>query len=345
MKGDRQAMERSSSTAFEDPCKHLSRALAACERACAGRCAATARACDQQRDRLRQCLEDSSKYKITAQQQNPPPPSPPPPPPTDHSIKTSRETLSSCKDRNGRAYHLQHDGSVRVEDVGVLPNKCLPPPPELPKLSTISCGSDHCIAVSIAGQCLSWATSVGGGRFGQLGWDKSSSRSRAHLDASETYVAKHVTLPHGTGRVASATAGDNHTAIVTESGGLWLCGSDRWTQLGQDRFWERGAVWLREPQECQTVRKEGVSIVKASCGADHTLALDAKGRVWAFGRGEHGQLFGSSKRPFTAPPQVSPPLLATPATDVFASSNCSCAYSHIHEAWTCIGRCSHVSLR
>ena len=49
-------------------------------------------------------------------------------------------------------------------------------------------------------------------------------------------------------------------------------------------------------------------MVSAACGSDHTLALDVEGRVWAFGRGEHGQCFGEHTRPFTAAPTVSAAL-------------------------------------
>lgn len=147
-------------------------------------------------------------------------------------------------------------------------------------------------------------------------------------------------IPEEAGSVASAAAGDAHSAIVTEGGGLWLCGSDRWTQLGLEKFWSKGHVWQRTPQLCGSLRERGVHVVSAACGSDHTLALDDGGRVWAFGRGEHGQLFEGS-RPFTSPPQVSAALSSSGdgAGGILAFGNCSCA-RRVEGLWKCIGSCN-----
>ena len=117
-----------------------------------------------------------------------------------------------------------------------------------------------------------------------------------------------------TGRVVRAAAGDNHSAFVDEAGGLWLCGVDRWTQLGQDLLWTKGASWQRTPKAVPSLRGKA-SIVEAACGSDHTVALDSAGKVWAFGRGEHGQARVLSRLQSTARqlPDVSiyaAPLLA-----------------------------------
>lgn len=158
-------------------------------------------------------------------------------------------------------------------------------------------------------------------------------------------------MPAAADRVVHASAGDAHTALVDASGALWLCGSDRWLQLGQEQLWAKGTVWKRTPVPVASVR--AVRMVQAACGADHTIALDDSGRVWAFGRGEHGQLFGAAKRPFTSPPSVSPALsspshatgeaaASTPVAHVTAAGNCSCVYSGAGELLRCVGRCKDV---
>ena len=231
-------------------------------------------------------------------------------------------------DANHRKYSLGSEGVVHIDDSEckrALPAMKLPPLHAAP-----SCGASHCIAVTRTFQAVSWATSAAGSRFGQLGWGDAKTRP---------YDVGQVVMSEAAGCLASVAAGDAHTALVTESGGLWLCGSDRWTQLGQEQFWSKGHVWQRKPQPCAALRQRGVQVVAAACGADHTLGLDTLGRVWAFGRGEHGQLFEAS-RPFTSPPEVSTALRG--AKSLFASGNCSCARFGDSDEWTCIGSCASV---
>ena len=100
---------------------------------------------------------------------------------------------------------------------------------------------------------------------------------------------------------------------------------------------------------------DGRLVTDVACGADHTVALDAQHNVWAWGRGEHGQLFGAANRPFTAPPTISKALSGTAggeggggsggaaiaawiATAVEARGNCSCAVGRDGTRW-CVGKC------
>ena len=168
-------------------CASLRRALAACERAVAGRCAESARACDRVRRELKLC---ESRLP-----QPPPPPSPPPPLPT-----------AVVMDSNGRAYIRACDGSIQCDDsaVGLAP---LPPPPHLPPLSSLSCGVAHCVAIAkTLNEAYSWATAPVGNRFGQLG---SSDKPQAQYHVRPQRVA----LPLDVRRIVGASAGDAHTCL------------------------------------------------------------------------------------------------------------------------------------
>ena len=110
-----------------------------------------------------------------------------------------------------------------------------------------------------------------------------------------------------------------------------------------------GAVWQRTPK--QVSKLAGVSLVDAACGGDHTLALDASGQVWAFGRCEHGQCFGAASRPFTAAPTISQALTSGSAAAsggavrrVLARGHCSCALGEGEQVLRCIGRCQDWAL-
>lgn len=261
-----------------------------------------------------------------------------PPPP----VQVRRVT-----DSNGRAYHLTTDGTVSVSDAGA--KKALPPiEPALPKLDALSCGASHCVAVARAlGRAYSWATDATGNRFGQLGI--------ASAERAVPYALRHVAMPEGPGRVVvGVAAGDCHSAFVTEAGELYVCGSDRWLQLGQPVLWSQGKVWQREPTIVPKLGEE-TRVVSAACGSDHTLALDVEGRVWAFGRGEHGQCFGEHTRPFTAAPTVSAALsnlhageskgeskhhhIRNRVAGIFARGNCSCITDEMGSLVRCIGQC------
>jgi hypothetical protein len=299
-------------------CATIRRALGACERAVAGRCPESSRACDKKRAQLREC---ESQPQLTP-------------------VDTSGAVGSSTSDRNGRRYIWMSNGECTIDDSGA--SHGLAPMSNLPRLKgPPSCGQSHCVAVDRAlGVALTWATSGGAARFGQLGWPAAQKESS---EATPPYEARRVAMPPQAAPVTSAAAGDNHTALVDGAGGLWLCGSDRWTQLGQEQFWSKGHIWSRQPRRVRALEQQGAHVRSAALGADHTLALDSEGRVWAFGRGEHGQLFGASRRPFTAAPQPSAPLSCAGsggAREVWADGNCSCALAQrAGLAWTCIGHC------
>ena len=257
---------------------------------------------------------------------------------------------SHSLDRNGRRYTVcRADGRVMIDDVNAT--RPLPPPPDLPPLSAPpSCGLDHCVAVEKSlGAAISWATSKAAARFGQLGWPAGDAPTRSGDESVPLYTPRRIVLPSRPDeKIVDATAGDAHTGLVDASGGLWLCGSDRWTQLGQDRFWAKGHIWQREPRQVPSLAQNNVRVKATALGADHSLALDEDGRVWAFGYGQHGQLFGESRRPFTSAPAVSAALSSTPSggdgvTKIWARGNCSCALGRAAGlGWKCIGRCENV---
>lgn len=246
--------------------------------------------------------------------------------------------MARAVDANGRGYVMQPDGSVQCDDSNVASQ--LPPPPVLPRLrAPPACGASHCIGIARdLAVVVSWATSPDGNRFGQLGCGTVDRRCN-------TYEMRSVALPTASGRIVAAAVGDAHSAFVSDQGELLVCGSDRWLQLGQDLLWAKGAVWQRSPQPVRKLL--GTKVVGVACGADHTIALDEARTVWAFGRGEHGQLFGDARRPFTSAPAVSAPLTGKEpsASSVFARGNCSCVVGEAGELLKCIGRCEGLGLR
>ena len=229
------------------------------------------------------------------------------------------------EDANGRRYSISSDGSLSVD------SQLLSPPLRVSSLP--SCGTSHCMALSRAGEVFSWATGRDSNRFGQLGWGTTASDV-------DLYSPRRVELPRGASATAVA-AGACHSAIIDEDKRLWIFGSDRWLQLGQDKIWTKGAIVRRTPVPVGG-DVGAVAVVGVACGEDHTLALDEQGTVWAWGKGGEGQLYGASDRPFTAPPKPSKVLTSREgAAAIAAAGHCSCAKSRAGAgAVSCTGKCS-----
>ncbi|KAI8818407.1 regulator of chromosome condensation 1/beta-lactamase-inhibitor protein II [Fimicolochytrium jonesii] len=82
----------------------------------------------------------------------------------------------------------------------------------------------------------------------------------------------------------SISGGANHTIIITSSRELFAAGHNESGQLGLDggdRHVFTPIPWSRD--------ERGVPVL-AACGWDHTVVLNAEGRVWGFGNNVYGQL-------------------------------------------------------
>ena len=84
-------------------------------------------------------------------------------------------------------------------------------------------------------------------------------------------------------KVLSVSCGKAHSLALTESG-LYSWGSSKHGQLGL------GPQRLNEQRPCLVKRLANKSLSAISTGAYHSLALDSRGLLWAWGWGVHGQL-------------------------------------------------------
>ncbi|XP_035533289.1 retinitis pigmentosa GTPase regulator b [Morone saxatilis] len=77
--------------------------------------------------------------------------------------------------------------------------------------------------------------------------------------------------------------GDEHTALITENGKLFMFGSNNWGQLGLG-----SKVTVNKPTCVKALKSEKVQLV--ACGRNHTLICTAQGKVFASGGNSEGQL-------------------------------------------------------
>uniref|UniRef100_A0A4W6EWK4 X-linked retinitis pigmentosa GTPase regulator n=1 Tax=Lates calcarifer TaxID=8187 RepID=A0A4W6EWK4_LATCA len=77
--------------------------------------------------------------------------------------------------------------------------------------------------------------------------------------------------------------GDEHTALITENGKLFMFGSNNWGQLGLG-----SKLTVKKPTCVKALKSEKVQLV--ACGRNHTLICTAQGKVYASGGNSEGQL-------------------------------------------------------
>ncbi|CAN7937233.1 unnamed protein product [Ixodes hexagonus] len=84
------------------------------------------------------------------------------------------------------------------------------------------------------------------------------------------------------GTIAHIACGSNHAAILTKDGQLYTWGRNTEGQLGLGHRKDQ----QKNPQLVSSLSK----VVQVCCGRDFTVALDAQGKVWAWGQNDAGQL-------------------------------------------------------
>ena len=176
---------------------------------------------------------------------------------------------------------------------------------------SISCGLNHCLAVSSLGEVFTW----GSNRFGQLG--------HGGKDTTPRIVTELLSEP-----IKKAACGAYHTIAVSQRGGMftWGCGArgrlghgDENDQYRPKRLQRTQSSWkhtlnhlLRPASSSSTTNDHKTSSSEenqfktADCGHDFTVAIDASNNVVCMGEGKDLQC-GSSKNTklyFDTPQQI-----------------------------------------
>ncbi|XP_065662391.1 regulator of chromosome condensation [Hydra vulgaris] len=142
----------------------------------------------------------------------------------------------------------------------------------------VTCGGMHTIGVSEHGEVYSW----GCNDDGALG------RPTEGTDGEE-FIPRKVLLPQGI-RVVYASAGDSHSAALTDDGRVFAWGAyrDASGQIGLT------AASIGKKNEVIKIYPKGDQIddpaVKVVSGNDHTVILTSGGLIYTSGTGEQGQL-------------------------------------------------------
>nr|XP_015219953.1 PREDICTED: X-linked retinitis pigmentosa GTPase regulator [Lepisosteus oculatus] len=79
------------------------------------------------------------------------------------------------------------------------------------------------------------------------------------------------------------SCGDEHTALITENGKLYMFGSNNWGQLGLGT-----KSTVNKPTCVKALKSEKVKL--AACGRNHTIVYTAQGKLYSTGGNNEGQL-------------------------------------------------------
>jgi len=193
-------------------------------------------------------------------------------------------------------------------------------------------GLENCVDI-VAGGMHSVALDTEG-QVWTFGCNDEGSLGRLTADEDECFVPGKVSIP---GKVVAISAGDSHTAALTEDGEVYGWGTFRdssgpigFVQFKQLRFEPvRLLPWSR--------------VVKIASGADHLVCLTDKGEVLTMGNSEQGQLGRVSERQGHRGGRKGTSLLLMPAkiwvkdsvkfSDIWAGSYNTVALSTSGKVW------------
>ncbi|XP_018591314.1 putative E3 ubiquitin-protein ligase HERC3 [Scleropages formosus] len=137
------------------------------------------------------------------------------------------------------------------------------------RISQITCGNQHCIALSKDGQLFTW----GQNSHGQLGLGKAQPST---LSPQPLKSLSGIPLAH-------IAAGGDHSFALSLSGAVFGWGKNSCGQLGLNDEQDRAV-----PCHIKFLRSQ--KVVYISCGDEHTAALTKDGGLFTFGDGSQGQL-------------------------------------------------------
>ena len=208
----------------------------------------------------------------------------------------------------------------------------------------LSCGDTHALALVEGGSVYSW----GRGIEGQLGRDVDLASAGAsdpvgdvdRADADWGGVPRRIdALDELNLRVCSIGCGAVHSALVSTSGKLLLCGLLHKVTVPNattepniatsvtPAHSASATACVRRPIVVDGPWAQSDDLAAIACGRAHTLALSHGGQLFSFGEGDAGQLGHSAAVPQGRPMRVGGPLASRTIARVWAGASFSFARS------------------
>ncbi|KAK4368002.1 hypothetical protein RND71_011794 [Anisodus tanguticus] len=172
----------------------------------------------------------------------------------------------------------------------------------LASVRLIAVGAFHNLALLDDGVLMAW----GNNEYGQLGTGDTQPRSQPIAVQGLSGLT-----------LVDTAAGGWHSAALTDDGEVYGWGRGEHGRLGFGDDKSSKMV----PQKVQLLA--GENIVQVSCGGTHSVALTHDGRMFSFGRGDHGRLGYGRKVTTGHPSEV--PINIPPPSDSSAEDGRWCA--------------------
>lgn len=138
-----------------------------------------------------------------------------------------------------------------------------------------ACGKYHTAVITEDGQVFSWGA-YGNGQLG-LGEVSRDKFPFGCVDGPTKVLALDTAAPR------AVACGYFHTALIDGLGDIWTWGTGDHGAHGHEHLFDQAV-----PLILQSIH--GHDFRQIACGASHTLALDAQGRVYVWGLNQNGQL-------------------------------------------------------
>ncbi|KMZ73994.1 Regulator of chromosome condensation (RCC1) family protein [Zostera marina] len=137
------------------------------------------------------------------------------------------------------------------------------------RVRLISAGAFHNLALEESGLLWAW----GNNEYGQLGTGDTQPRSQPILVQGLSGLT-----------LVDIAAGGWHSNALTDKGEVYAWGRGEHGRLGFGDDKSSKMV----PQKVQFL--QGENVIQVSCGGTHSVALTRDGRMFSYGRGDHGRL-------------------------------------------------------
>ncbi|CAG5097085.1 Similar to RPGR: X-linked retinitis pigmentosa GTPase regulator (Canis lupus familiaris) [Cotesia congregata] len=178
-------------------------------------------------------------------------------------ICTGEEKLLACgSDQESQLGR----GQISTGDCSTIPVVIYDCGKSGPKILEIAAGSHHSLALTSDGGVLAWGSNL----EGQLGLPGTSGLINKPTKVNLPEPIKHI------------SAGYYHSAFLSESGVIYICGEAESGKLGISLDFRTQIA----PKSMQLP----VKAVSVACGGHHTLILGESGKLFMCGDGRHGKL-------------------------------------------------------
>ncbi|KAM3425883.1 hypothetical protein NHJ13734_009842 [Beauveria thailandica] len=167
-----------------------------------------------------------------------------------------------------------------------------------PRVVQVACGGMHTVVLTSDNEIVTWGVNDNWALGRDTEWDgvyrdedkDSSDEEEGELNPHESIPATipSTNFPAGT-KFVQVAAGDSCSFALTSHGLVYGWGTFR-NASGDNEFGYNSQGQLIEKQKTPACIAGLTNIIQIACGANHALALDAKGSVWGWGAHEQNQL-------------------------------------------------------